>query len=254
MAHPARRTLALERADPKCQKGILQDLEEPSDRLLRDLAVAGELRVVDPVAARGRGDIEKSRVGTDVSDQGLRLNLLAEVHGRVRVEHVLSRDRIQIDTRETADLQGTLQVERFADLPDRERVQVLENDAARQEVRPAALELARAGPREDEAMPCILVEQRLDRVEERWEALDLVDDDERRLAQRQDLSLQPRRFPGVRDVGRLVREVDHHIWPERARQRGLSDLARPEEEDALRAHGETALERSTYHMGQLPSI
>ncbi len=77
-------------------------------------------------------------------------------------------------------------------------------------------------------MAAALVYLGLDRVEQRWNALDLVQHHQRRLVQGGQFPSQAARILGVAKIRILIGQIDNPVWPQRARERGLPHLARPE--------------------------
>jgi len=138
----------------------------------------GELRVVEPLTAHHRRDVEEARVAADVAHLGVGSDLLA-----------------QVDVGVGAQLEGG------------EWIEIFEDDPSRQEVGATAFERARARTRENESMRRPAgVEQRLDGVEQSQNTLRFVDDDEPRLAQPRDAAgEQPRIFGVGQEFGSSAR-------------------------------------------------
>ena len=84
-----------------------------------------------------------------------------------------------------------------------------------------------------------LVHHGLDGVEERRNALDLVDENDHRLFLSPQLAAQAPRVLAVRQERRLIRQIDDQSGIEGARQRGFTDLPRAQQEQAFLRSSQT---------------
>ena len=106
------------------------------------------------MATGGRGDeIEQPREAADVPHERLRLHLFAEV--RIGIGAQVGRPRrgvtLRVDAGQRAVGQRAVQVEVGAELAGEQRMQVVDVNPSREQIRPAAPQLARTRSGEQEA-------------------------------------------------------------------------------------------------------
>ena len=126
-----------------------------------------------------RNQIEQTRVASDVPHQRLSLHLLAQVGVDVTAQY---RRAVQLvcvagDTRKRTACKDAVELERAPKLPREQRVQVVQQDAAGQEIGVPAAQPARARSREQEPeAPRLPVNPVLDGVKQLRDTLNLVDE------------------------------------------------------------------------------
>ena len=111
-------------------------------------AVAGDVRRRVKRAMRKGDGLQKAREGREVADEPFILNFFADVDGHVggkRLPPVVSRD----DERDHAADKRVLQMEVVAHFRGQKGVAVGDDGASREKIHAAALQLARAGARQD---------------------------------------------------------------------------------------------------------
>lgn len=198
------------------------------------------------------------RVAADVSHQGLGLDLLPEVPVDVAPERARTTFGVLvcIDTGQSALREDTHQVEVSAELAREERVQVVQDDPPRQQVGVAAPELPRARARQEESESSgVRVEDRLDAVEKGRDPLHLVDEDgSGRRGRGEQLPLEPLRLRDEIAKGGEACQVEREVGGERAKERGLADLSRTEQEHVLPAAAEPRPEESFIHVGKISYV
>ena len=147
--------------------------------------------------------------------------------------------------------QGAVQVEVGGELAGEQRVQVVDVNPTREQVGPAAPQLARARTGEQESKARRpLIEDDLHGIQQCRHALHLVDEHRRGGRRRgRELALEPLRM--AHEVAERARacQVEGEIGLQRGEQRGLADLARAEEEDAARRRTQGAGKSSLVQRG-----
>jgi hypothetical protein len=134
-----------------------------------------------------------------------------------------------------------------------QRMQIVEHNPLRQQVRVAAPQLARAGDGEQEAESAwVCVNDRLDAVQQRGDTLYLVDEDgPSRGWRRLQLRLEALGLSRVLAKRGKAREVEDKVRFERPEQRRLPTLPRAQQEDRMTIRLQPGCNRTFIHVGKI---
>src|SRR3990172_89782 len=235
--------LAGEHRYPERQQQVFEYRKIPLDRFSLDAALARDVGNGQLGTVRETGRFEETGEVPDIPGQPLGLDLFPEVKVDVGME---SRFRVRApdDDRYHPVAQGARKGERLPQLPGDERVHPLEKGAPRQHVGAVPFELSRAGPRQDEASPPVLLHQGMDDVEKLGDFLDLVQDDYRGAGIAVDHLPEPfgMREERAKDV-RLEQGDVERVREVRPDEGGFPRTPRPEEEETLRFDPEKSSDR-----------
>ena len=217
---------------------VLQDLQVAAGGFVPQGRVLAEGVRVDDAAGGAGDEVEQPREAADVADERLGLHFFPQVGVGVGAQVGRPRRRVAlgVDAGKRAVRERTVQLEVGADLAGEQRVQVVDVDPSREQIRLTAPELASARPGEQESEARrASIEEHLHGVEQRRHALHLVD--EHRCGGRrrgQELVLEPFRMADEVAERAGTRQIEAEVGLQRGEQCGLADLARAEQEDAPR--------------------
>lgn len=133
------------------EQRVDEDLEVVLYGRTRDGRVARDAGDVDDLAVHARGDLEEAHEAPDPTHEGLGLDFLAHVRLDVRLEEG-ARSRTRDREREHPVLECCVEFAVEVELGEREGEERQELRAPAEQVRSAALQLARARARQDEAL------------------------------------------------------------------------------------------------------
>jgi hypothetical protein len=147
----------------------------------------------------------------------------------------------------------TVEIEVHTDLTREKRVQIVEHNSPREQVRMPTSKLPGAGSRQQELeSPRVRIDDCLDAIQELRNALNLVDEDgSRRRRHRQELPLEAFGLCNEFAKCRQARKVQREVWLERAEERRLPDLARAEQQDVMAFALQSRFEKACIHVGKM---
>lgn len=214
---------------------VLQHLVVLLDGSGGEAGVAPDRRVVDEATVLGGHHVQEAREAPEVAHQRLGLDLLAKVRLGITREHFagfgLAAD---CGRRQAAVAEGALELETLPQLLARQRVEAARRNPACEQVGAAAAQLASARASEQEAHPAMRFDQPMHLVQQRRDALHLVDEHGPNSSPdaRLDLGSKQRRLLGVAQKRVLPQQIDGEqgSWQQAPDERALACLSRAQQE------------------------